>query len=152
MWIALFILGVVLVVYMVSRDTKPSLYERLGGVYNIAAVVNYFSDELLKNPILVQNPQLAAWDAEKRLPGLKFMRTLWFCQATGGPYQFVSSVGADGLDLTTAHCPFKISPYEFAEVTRVLQQSLQHFNVPLKEQQETLAAFKAHQSEVTFCH
>jgi hemoglobin len=154
MW-ELILVGIVVVVaawLMLREDAGPTLYQRLGGVYNIAAVVNYFSDELLKNPILIQNPQLAAWDAEKRLPGLKFMRTLWFCQATGGPYEFVSSVGGEGLNLTNAHCPFKISPSEFAEVTRVLQKSLQHYNVPAKEQQEVIAAFKAHQAEVTFCH
>lgn len=31
---------------------EKSLYERLGGVFVIAAVVNHFSDALVKNPIV----------------------------------------------------------------------------------------------------
>jgi len=42
--------------------TEKSLYERLGGAFAIAAVVDHFSDALVKNPIVGQkskNPQLA---------------------------------------------------------------------------------------------
>ena len=69
---------------------EPSLYERLGGVFAIAAVVDHFSDALVKNPIVGQgskNPELREWHTNKldRLPGLKFMRTLWVCNVAGGP-------------------------------------------------------------------
>jgi hemoglobin len=65
-----------------------SLYERLGGAFAIAAVVNRFSDEVVKNPKAgqtSQNPALKEWHTKKldRLPGLKFMRTLWVCTASG---------------------------------------------------------------------
>jgi len=61
---------------------EPSLYERLGGVFAIAAVVNHFSDAVVQNPIVGQgskNPELDEWSTNQvdRLPGLKFMRTLW---------------------------------------------------------------------------
>src|SRR5215510_3549295 len=69
-----------------AQDTKPdkSLYERLGGVFAIAAVVDHFSDAVVKNPIVGQkskNLQLREWHTKNlgRLPGLKFMRTLWVC-------------------------------------------------------------------------
>ncbi len=59
--------------------TEQSLYERLSGVYAIAAVVDRFSDQLLKNPLIVNaNPELKEWHTEKykeRMPGLKFNRT-----------------------------------------------------------------------------
>ncbi len=62
-------------------STEKSLYERIGGVYAIAAVVDRFSDQLLENPKIVNaNPQLKEWHTEEykvRLPGLKFNRTLW---------------------------------------------------------------------------
>jgi hemoglobin len=32
----------------------PTLYERLGGIFAIAAVVDHFSDQLLKNPRVVE--------------------------------------------------------------------------------------------------
>ena len=61
--------------------TEQSLYERLGGVYAIAAVVDHFSDQLLKNSTIVNaNPQLKEWYTKKykeRLPGFKFNVTLW---------------------------------------------------------------------------
>jgi len=66
-----------------ASQTMPekSLYERLGGVFAIAAVVDHFSDAVVKNPIVGQtskNPQLREWHTKNlgRLPGLKFMRTL----------------------------------------------------------------------------
>jgi hemoglobin len=59
---------------------EKSLYERLGGVFAIAAVVDHFSDAVVKNPIVGQkskNAQLREWHTKNqgRLPGLKFMRT-----------------------------------------------------------------------------
>ena len=67
---------------------EPSLYERLGGIFAIAAVVDRFSDAIITNPKLNENPALKAWnetEAETRLPGLKFMRTLWVASLAGGP-------------------------------------------------------------------
>ena len=42
--------------YAQAKDPTPekSLYERLGGVFAIAAVVNHFSDAVVKNPIVGQ--------------------------------------------------------------------------------------------------
>ena len=53
---------------------EKTLYERLGGVFAIAAVVDHFSDAIVKNPIVGQhskNPALAEWHTEQlgRLPG-----------------------------------------------------------------------------------
>ena len=70
--------------------TESSLYERLGGAFAIAAVVNHFSDAIVKNPIVGQtseNPALREWHTNnlERLPGLKFMRTLWVCEVPADP-------------------------------------------------------------------
>ncbi|TJV09676.1 MAG: group 1 truncated hemoglobin, partial [Mesorhizobium sp.] len=74
---------------------EKSLYERLGGVFAIAAVVDHFSDALVKNPIVGEkskNPRLRKWHTKnlERLPGLKFMRTVWVCHVSGGPFKFVA--------------------------------------------------------------
>jgi hemoglobin len=81
-----------------SQETMPEkgLYERLGGVFAIAAVVDHFSDAVVKNPIVGQkskNPQLREWHTKNlgRMPGLKFMRTLWVCNVSGGPFQFTAT-------------------------------------------------------------
>ena len=68
---------------------EPTLYERLGGIFAIAAVVDDFSDRLLKNPKIVEaNPELREWHTvayQGRLPGLKWLRTLWLAALAGGP-------------------------------------------------------------------
>ena len=81
-----------------DKQTVPekSLYERLGGVFAIAAVVDHFSDAVVKNPIVGEkskNLQLQEWHTKNlgRLPGLKFMRTLWVCSVSGGPFQFTAT-------------------------------------------------------------
>ena len=76
---------------------QKSLYERLGGVFAIAAVIDHFSDEVVKNRKVGQgspNPALNEWSTEEvdtRLPGLKFMRTLWVCDSLGRPFRLLSN-------------------------------------------------------------
>jgi hemoglobin len=84
-----------------------------------------------------------------RLPGLKFMRTLWVCAISGGPYTYVGTrPGKTKLGLENAHCPLRISPAEFDEVANELSKALDFFKVPRQEKTEVLQAFAAHKSEV----
>ena len=143
-----------------SAQTTPtvaekSLYERLGGVFAIAAVVDHFSDAVVKNPIVGQeskNPQLREWHTKNlgRLPGLKFMRTLWVCNISGGPFQYTATKpGTTPLGLEEAHRALKISPADFDEVATELGRTLDFVKVPPREKGEVLAAFAAHKVEVT---
>ena len=138
-----------------AAQSEKSLYERLGGVFAIAAVVDHFSDALVKNPIVgknSKNPALRKWHRESlsRLPGLKFMRTLWVCEVTGGPFKFSpTKPGKTALGLEEAHRDLKISPAEFDEVAAELGRSLDFAKVPAREKGEVLAAFAAHKNEVT---
>jgi hemoglobin len=135
--------------------TEASLYERLGGAFAIAAVIDHFSDALIQNPIVGQrseNPALREWHTNNlgRLPGLKFMRTLWVCEVAGGPFQFSATrPGKTALGLEEAHRNLRISPAEFDEVAAELARTLVAFNVPEREQSEVLGAFAAHKDEVT---
>ena len=135
--------------------TEQSLYDRLGGVFAIAAVIDHFSDAVVRNAIAGQdseNPALREWHREKlaRLPGLKFERTLWVCNVAGGPFQYVGTKpGHDALGLEEAHRALGISGGEFDAVAEELARSLDHFNVPAREKGEVLAAFAAHKGEVT---
>jgi hemoglobin len=134
---------------------EPSLYERLGGVFGIAAVVDQFSDAIIANAAvgkLSGNPRLRQWSNEQpeRLPGLKFMRTLWVCNASGGPFQFTATKpGKTPLGLEEAHRDLRISPEEFDEVAAELARSLDLFKVPQPEKEQVLGAFAAHKDEVT---
>ena len=135
--------------------TETSLYERLGGTFAIAAVVDHFSDAVVRNPMVGQaskNPELRAWHTDHldRLPGLKFMRTLWVCSVAGGPFTFAATKpGSTPLGLEEAHRDFHITPEEFDEVAAELGRTLDHFGVPAPEKGEVLAAFAAHRGEVT---
>ena len=135
--------------------SEPSLYERLGGAFAIAAVVDHFSDAVVQNPIVGQeskNPALREWHTQNlgRLPGLKFMRTLWVCNVSGGPFQYTPTVpGSTVLGLEEAHRRLRISPEEFDEVAAELGRTLDAVGVPEQEKGEVLAAFAAHKDEVT---
>ena len=138
-----------------SEKSDKSLYDRLGGIFAIALVVDHFSDAIVKNPIVGQkskNPQLRDWHTKNlgRLPGLKFMRTLWVCSVSGGPFQFTATKpGKTPLGLEEAHRDLRISPAEFDEVAAELGRTLDFAKVPRREKAEVLAAFAAHKDEVT---
>ncbi len=121
---------------------EQTLYERIGGVNAIAMVVDRFSDQIVKNPKLLKNPALAAWNKSGQLPSLKFMRTLWLCEQAGGPFQYT------GKELGQAHKDLHILPEEFDEVGAEIARALDHFNVPEREKAEVLAAIVARKAEV----
>lgn len=131
---------------MHTSEANPTLYERLGGVYSIAAVVDHFSDQLLENPKIINaNPALKEWHTKKyktRLPGLKFLRTLWVCSVAGGPFQYT------GKPLRDAHFDLHIPPGVFDEVSAELGRALDHFKVPKREKEEALTAFNAQKPDV----
>src|SRR5215210_6492522 len=95
---------------------EKSLYDRLGGIYVIAALVDDFSDAVMASAIAgraSKNPDLKKWAEREseRLPGLKFMRTLWVAEVTGGPFKFESTVpGKCHLSLEEAHENLHIAP------------------------------------------
>jgi hemoglobin len=121
---------------------EKSLYERLGGVNAIAMVVDRFSDEIVKNPKLNVNPALKEWNTTGQLEGLKFMRTLWICQAAGGPFQYT------GKNMHDAHKDLHLTSAEFDEVGAEIGKALDYFKVPAREKQELLGAIVARKTEV----
>ena len=69
---------------MATQDS-PCLYERLGGVYSIATVIDDFIDRIMIDPRLNANPRVD--EAHHRVPpaGFKYLVTEMVCWATGGP-------------------------------------------------------------------
>lgn len=117
---------------------KATLYDRVGGIFAIAAVVDRFSDAIIVNPKLNQNPALVEWNQEQsatRLAGLKFMRTLWIASLAGGPFSYT------GLPLPTAHGQFSLTEDEFNEVGAEIIRALEFYNVPEAEKNELVAAY-----------
>lgn len=111
-----------------SQCKKDSgLYDRLGGIFGIAKVVDLFSDAIIVNPALNQNPALIAWNTnekESRLPGLKVMRTIWIAAMVGGPFKFT------GLPLEKAHSDLNLTQAEFEAVGGEIVKALQTAGVP----------------------
>lgn len=159
-FIGLIIVIIIILVWHHHHQWKPragSLYERLGGVYAIAAVVNDFSDAILQDGLVGNtspNKQLREWSVNQapgRLAGLKFQRTLWMCQVTGGPQVFVRThPEPSALNLQNAHCPLQINSNEFDRVAKILGDTLDKYGVGTQEKNEVLAAFGAHKGEVIY--
>lgn len=123
----------------------PSLYDRLGGIFAISAVVDRFSDAIIENPKLNVNPALKAWNDEEaasRLPGLKVMRTIWIAALAGGPYVYT------GLPLSEAHTRFHLTSEEFDEVGAEIVRALDSFNVPEAEKNLLVEAYMLSKPDV----
>jgi hemoglobin len=122
-----------------------TLYDRLGGIFAIAAVVDRFSDAIIQNPKLNKNPALVAWNQNEsaaRLPGLKFMRTLWVASLTGGPFEYT------GLPLPVAHKRLSLTAEEFDEVGAEIVRALGFYKVPEAEKQELVSAYMKSKPQV----
>ncbi|MDI3325997.1 group 1 truncated hemoglobin [Pontibacterium granulatum] len=115
-----------------DSHSQPSLYERLGGSYAIAMVVDDFIERLLVNDELNANPAVKA--SRERVPkaGLKFMVTLMVSEVTGGPERYT------GRSMKDAHAHLNISDAEWDVMVAEFKKSLAKFNVPQKEQDELL--------------
>jgi hemoglobin len=133
------------------RTNKPpqpagqTLYDRLGGIFPIAAVVDRFSDQIVLNPKLNKNPALIEWNSKEaatRLPGLKFMRTLWLAALAGGPFKY------SGMPLHDAHTRFSLTSDEFDEVGAEIVRALDYYKVPDHEKQELVTAYMRSKPEV----
>ncbi len=137
---------------------EQSLYERLGGVFAIAAVVDHFSDAVVKNPIVGQqsdNPALRDWHTNQldRLPGSEVhAHPVGVQRRRRAVPVHATEPGSTTLGLEEAHREFEIAPDEFDEVAAELGRSLDHLGVPEQEKDEVLAAFAAHKGEVTEGH
>ena len=116
-----------------TTQESPSLYERLGGVYNIATVVDDFIDRIMIDGRLNANPMVD--EAHHRVPpaGFKYLVTEMVCWATGGPQKYT------GRSMKDSHQNLKITPAEWEAFLDDLQQTLDKFGVPQVEQAELKA-------------
>jgi hemoglobin len=112
---------------------KPSLYERLGGVYAIATVVDEFIDRIMVDPRLNANPAINEAHHKVPPPGFKYLVTEMVCWATGGPQKYT------GRSMADTHRHLNITPKEWEAFMDDFQQTLDKFKVPLAEQAELKA-------------
>ena len=125
-----------------SENTTTSLYDRLGGTYSIAAVVDDFIDRIMIDPRLNANPLVD--EAHHRVPrsGFKYLVTEMMCWATGGPQQYT------GKSMSDSHAHLKITPPEWDAFMDDLNQTLNKFQVPTQEQQEVVAIVESTRNDI----
>lgn len=110
-----------------------SLYERLGGVYAIATVVDDFIDRIMANPKLNANPKVDEAHHKVGKPGFKYLVTEMVCWATGGPQKYT------GKTMLDAHGHLDITEPEWQAFLEDFRACLARFQVPHREQQELFA-------------
>jgi hemoglobin len=118
---------------MSAQTTQPSLYERLGGIYSIATVVDDFIDRIMNDPRINANP--AVNDAHHKVPpaGFKYLVTEMVGWASGRPQKYT------GRSMRESHEHLNITPKEWDAFMDDLQQTLDKFGVPAAEQAELKA-------------
>lgn len=125
-----------------AQENRPSLYERLGGVYSIATVVDDFVERLLVDPALNANPAIS--EARARVPkaGLKFHVTALVCGVTGGPCKY------SGRPMKEAHQHLNITQAQWDAMLVDFKATLARFKVPQPEQQELIAIVESTKGDI----
>jgi len=125
-----------------QSEEKPSLYERLGGVYSIATVVDDLVDRVMADARLNKNPRVD--EAHHRVPpaGFKYLVTEMVCWAAGGPQKY------SGRSMAESHKDLGITGDEWLAFLDDLQQALDKFAVAAEEQAELKAIVNSTRSEI----
>jgi hemoglobin len=116
-----------------AEQEQPALYDRLGGVYNIATVVDDLIDRMMVDPRLNANPRVDEAHHRVSPPGFKYLITEMVCEAAGGPQRY------SGRSMGDSHWHLMISEGEWQAFLDDFQQTLDKFAVPQPEQQELMA-------------
>jgi hemoglobin len=110
-----------------------SLYERLGGVYAIATVVDDFIDRLMDDARLNANPKVNEAHHKVARAGFKYLVSEQVCEATGGPQRYT------GRSMYDSHADLEITEQEWQAFLDDFKQTLNKFGVPETEQAELFA-------------
>ena len=115
---------------------KKSLYERLGGVEAIKAVINEFVARVAADDRV--NKKFAKSDIDR----VKLHLVEQVCAATGGPCQYT------GLDMKKSHTNMGVTEGEFTALVEDLVGALDKFNVPAAEKDELLGILGPLKSQI----
>ena len=125
-----------------TTQTQVSLYERLGGVYSIATVVDDFIDRIMIDPRLNANPLVDEAHHRVAPAGFKYLVTEMVCWATGGPQQYT------GRSMGDSHAHLQITDAEWGAFEADFQQTLDKFHVPAAEQAELKAILASTRADI----
>jgi hemoglobin len=125
-----------------STEDARSLYERLGGVYAIAVVVDDFIDRIMSDARLNANPRVAEAHHRVSPQGFKYYVTEMLCWASGGPQIY------SGRSMADSHHDLRITGSEWDAFMDDLDQSLARFDVPDRERGEVVAIVESTKADI----
>jgi hemoglobin len=123
-------------------EEAQSLYERLGGVYSIAVVVDDFIDRIMVDPRLNANPRVDEAHHRVSAQGFKYYVTEQVCWAAGGPQTY------SGRSMLDTHRELRITAEEWDAFMDDFDQTLAKFNVPERERGELVAIVESTKSDI----
>ncbi|MCE9531982.1 MAG: group 1 truncated hemoglobin [Planctomycetes bacterium] len=118
------------------------LYERLGGVYPIATVIDDFIDRVMADPRLNANPKVDEAHHRVTPAGFKYLVTEMVCWATGGPQKYT------GKSMYDSHAHLGINEAEWTAFHDDLRQTFDKFGVPDDMRQELVAIIESTKSDI----
>ncbi|TAE18236.1 MAG: group 1 truncated hemoglobin [Bacteroidetes bacterium] len=121
---------------------NKSLYERLGGIYAIAAVVDDFIDRVMEDPRLNSNPLVDEAHHRVSRAGFKYLVTEMVGWATGGPQKY------SGRSMQDSHAHLKITAQEWESFMEDFHTTLNKFGVPQAEQTELAAIVNSTKADI----
>lgn len=119
-----------------------TLYERLGGVYAIAAVVDDFIDRVMDDPRLNANPKVAEAHHRVSRAGFKYLVTEQVCHATGGPQRYT------GRSMQDSHAHLGINEVEWRAFMDDLRQTFDRFEIPAEFRAELTAIVESVKADI----
>lgn len=125
-----------------QATTQPTLYERVGGINNVAVLIDDVIERSYVDPVLHANPKIA--EAHKRFPKpvYKFNATALACQVMGGPQKYT------GRTIKEAHQHLNITEKEWNALIKIFRDSMNDFKVPQKEQGEIIGIIESTKGDV----
>jgi hemoglobin len=125
-----------------ANGDQPTLYERLGGVYSIATVVDDLIDRIMVDARLNANPLVDEAHHRVSPAGFKYYVTEMVCGAAGGPQKYT------GRSMRDSHQDLRITAGEWEAFLDDFQQTLDKFGVPQAEQAELKAIVASTRADI----
>lgn len=109
-----------------AAAATPTLYERLGGIDGVHAIVDSLIDRVAADPLLGRS------FADTNLARIKRLLSEQICELSGGPCRY------SGDPMRESHAGQHISEAEFYGMVAALQDIMRHRNVPIGAANELL--------------
>ncbi len=128
--------------YRYQQMTGPTLYDRMGGIYGIAPIVDDLVERIANNDVINANPKVK--EALKRVSkaGLKYQFISYIANAIGGPQNYI------GRSLREVHQYLNIRENEWQAMRGEAKRALDAHSVPAREQEEFMSFLESVKGDI----